>query len=195
MNGICICYKFWYCGFSRSVLMLVWTYTLRLGTGRWEDGHAHAHASSHLPVPKCGYCQVKRTINRGSAGSNELKCRVGLLSCIYYTVNDCIFGDFPAKNTIFTPYIYTYVYGRPRYQPTLPVSISSPPNSKPPISHPNANYLMLYLNHWHLLEIWHSGGFCGARCVFCTHFGRGKVFFWGCPDRPLLQDISIINVI
>ena len=54
---------------------------------------------------------------------------------------------------------------------------------------------MLYLNHWHLLEIWHSERFCGARCIFCTHFGREKVHFWGCPDRPLLQDISIINVI
>jgi hypothetical protein len=53
---------------------------------------------------------------------------------------------------------------------------------------------MLFLNHWHLLETWHSGGFCRARCVFCTHFGREKVHFWGCPDRPLLQDTSIINV-
>jgi len=51
------------------------------------------------------------------------------------------------------------------------------------------------LNHWYWLEIWHPGGFCVARCVFCTHFGREKVHFWGCSDWPLLQDISIINVI
>jgi len=25
------------------------------------------------------------------------------------------------------------------------------------------------------LEIRHSGGLCGARCTFCTHFGREKV--------------------
>jgi len=85
--------------------------------------------------------------------------------------------------------------GPPREKPTLPFSLSSPPNPKPPIPHLNAKYFMLYLNHWHLLEIWHSGGVCGARCVFCTHFGREKVHFWGCPNRPLLQDISIINVI
>ena len=85
--------------------------------------------------------------------------------------------------------------GRSHEKPTLPVPLSSTPNSKHPIPHLNARYLMLYLNHWHLLENWHSGGFCGARCVFCTHFGREKVHFWSCPDRPLSQDISIINVI
>ena len=44
-------------------------------------------------------------------------------------------------------------------------------------------------------EIWHSGRFCGVRGVFCTHFGREKMQFWSCPDRPLLQDISTIIVI
>ena len=80
-------------------------------------------------------------------------------------------------------------------KPPQLVSLSSPPISEPPIPHPNARYLMLYLKRWHLLEIWHSGGFCGARCVFCTHSDREKEHFWSCPDRPLLQDVSIINVI
>ena len=29
----------------------------------------------------------------------------------------------------------------------------------------------------------------------CTHFGREKVRFSSCPNRLLLQDISIINVV
>ena len=87
---------------------------------------------------------------------------------------------------LFTP-------ASPHEQFTQPVSLNSPPNLTPPIPHLNAKYLVLYLNRWHFLEIWHSGGFCGARCVFCTRFGRKKVHFWGCLDRPLLQDISIIN--
>jgi len=41
--------------------------------------------------------------------------------------------------------------GRPRENPTLPVSFSSrdrsPPSSKPPIPHLNARYLVLFLNH------------------------------------------------
>jgi len=44
-------------------------------------------------------------------------------------------------------------------------------------------------------ENWHSGGFCGTQCISCTHFDREKVHFWSCPDRPLLQDTSIMNVI
>ena len=90
---------------------------------------------------------------------------------------------------------YMIALGRPHQQFTQPVSFSSPPNSKPPIPHLNARYLMLYWSHWHLLEIRHSGGFCGACCVICIHFGREKVHLWGCPDLPLLQDISIINVV
>jgi len=32
---------------------------------------------------------------------------IGLARTIYiYTVYDRIFGDFPAKNTVYTPYIY-----------------------------------------------------------------------------------------
>jgi len=54
------------------------------------------------------------------------------------------------------------------------------------------NILVVISNHWYFLLIRHSGGFCGARCVFCTCFGREKVHFWSCPDRPLLQDISIV---
>ena len=54
----------------------------------------------------------------------------------------------------------------PPWKPALPVSLSSPPNSKPPIPHLNAKYFMLHLNHWHLLGIWHFGGFCGACCIF-----------------------------
>ena len=50
--------------------------------------------------------------------------------------------------------------GRPREKPTLPISLSSPPNSKPPIPFLDARYLMLYPSH--SLEIWHSGGFCGG---------------------------------
>ena len=34
-------------------------------------------------------------------------------------------------------------WGRPREKPTLPVSLTSPPNSNPPIPHSNARYLML----------------------------------------------------
>ena len=82
----------------------------------------------------------------------------------------------------------------PVHPPPQTGPISFPPNLKSPILHLNAGYLMLYLNHGHLLEFRHFGGLCGARCVFCTHFGREKVHFWSCPDRPLLQDISIINV-
>jgi len=41
-------------------------------------------------------------------------CRVGQ-NRIHNTIYDCIFGDFPAKNTVYTPYIYgsgqPYLYG------------------------------------------------------------------------------------
>jgi len=87
------------------------------------------------------------------------------------------------------------VTDRPRGWLTQTVPISYLPASKPPIPHLNTRCLTLYPKHWHLLGIRHSGGLCGARCIFCTHFGREKVYFWACPDRPLLQDISIINVI
>jgi len=107
------------------------------------------------------------------------------------TENYCMFGDFPAKNTVCTPYIP----GRPHGGLTQTVPISYPPNLKPTTPHLNASYLMLYLNHWRLLEIRHSGGLCRARCVFCTPFGREKVHFWTCHDWPLLQDISFINVV
>jgi len=80
----------------------------------------------------------------------------------------------------------------PRQKSPQTVPISNSPNSKPPIPHLNARYLKLCPNHWHLLEVWHSGEFCGARCVICTHCGREKVHFWSCFDRPLLQDISKI---
>jgi hypothetical protein len=50
----------------------------------------------------------------------------------------------------------------------------SPPNPKPPIPYLNAKHLMLYLINCHLLETWHSGGFCGARCVLLW---QGKVHF------------------
>jgi len=40
-------------------------------------------------------------------------------------------------------YSYQVLQGRPREKPTLPVNLSSPPNSKPPIPHLNAKYLML----------------------------------------------------
>jgi len=80
----------------------------------------------------------------------------------------------------------TLLQGRPHGWLTQTVPISCSPNSKPHIPDLNARYLMLYLIHWHLLEIRHSRGLCGARCVFCTHFGREKVHFWTCPDRPLL---------
>jgi len=37
---------------------------------------------------------------------------VGLARTVYiYTVYDRIFVDFPAKNTVYTPYIYIYIYG------------------------------------------------------------------------------------
>ena len=80
-----------------------------------------------------------------------------------------------------------------RCTPTVPISHS--PNSKPLLPHLNARYLILNLNHWHLLEIWHSGVLCRARCAFCTHFGRENVHFWSCPDRTLLQYVSMINVV
>jgi len=31
---------------------------------------------------------------------------VGLARTLTYTVYDRIFGEFPAKNTVYTPYIY-----------------------------------------------------------------------------------------
>ena len=67
----------------------------------------------------------------------------------------------------------------PRNKPPQPVSLSSPPNSKPPIPHLNAMSLIVYLNHWHLLEFGILGGSVGldARCVVCTHFGRENVQF------------------
>jgi hypothetical protein len=65
-----------------------------------------------------------------------------------------------------------FILGFPRAKPPQTGPISFPPNLKPPIPHLNARYLMSYLNHWHLLEIRHSGGVCGAQCVLCTHIGR-----------------------
>jgi hypothetical protein len=38
-------------------------------------------------------------------------------------------------------------WGRPPEKPTLPVSLTSPPNSNPPVPHLNARYSMLNLNH------------------------------------------------
>jgi len=34
---------------------------------------------------------------------------------------------------------------------------------------------------------WNPRRLCGVRCVICAHFGRKKVQFWTCTDRPLLQ--------
>ena len=82
----------------------------------------------------------------------------------------------------------------PKSPQTVPINSSF--NSKPPIPHLNARYLMLYPSHWHLLEIWRSGGFrsVGPGAYF-ARFGKGKVHFWSCPDRPLLQDIRILNAV
>ena len=34
---------------------------------------------------------------------------IGLARTVYiYTVHDRMYGDFPAKNTVYTPYIYGY---------------------------------------------------------------------------------------
>ena len=66
---------------------------------------------------------------------------------------------------------------------------------KAPYASSECKILIMYLNHWHLLEIRHSGGLCGARCICCTHFGRERVHFWTCTDRPLLQEASIIYFI
>ena len=55
------------------------------------------------------------------------------------------------------------------------VSISYPPNLKPPIPHPIARNLMLYLNHWHSLELRHSGGFCGAPVRILHPLWQGQV--------------------
>ena len=98
--------------------------------------------------------------------ANPIKEQRGPLGCILAASRHC--SSSPIK-------------GRPRENPTLPVSLSSSPNSKPPIPHLNARYLMLHLYHWHLLKIWHSGGFCGARCVFCTHCWQGKGAFLRLP--------------
>jgi len=98
--------------------------------------------------------------------ANPIKEQRGPLGCILAASRHC--SSSPIK-------------GRPRENPTLPVSLSSSPNSKPPIPHLNARYLMLHLYHWHLLKIWHSGGFCGARCVFCTHCWQGKGAFLKLP--------------
>jgi len=81
----------------------------------------------------------------------------------------------------------------PKSPQTVPINHS--PNPKPLLPHLNARYLIVYLNHWHFSGNWYPGGLCGARCIVCTHFGRKKVHFWTCTDQPLLQDISIINVI
>ena len=37
--------------------------------------------------------------------------RVGQNRMYIYTVHDRVIGDFPAKITVYTPYIYTYMYG------------------------------------------------------------------------------------
>jgi hypothetical protein len=73
-------------------------------------------------------------------------------------------------------YSYQVLQGRPREKPTIPVNLSSPPNSKPPIPHLNAKYLMLskWLTFAGNLASW---GVLWARWVFCTHFGRKKVHF------------------
>ena len=64
-------------------------------------------------------------------------------------------------------------------KPPQPVLLSSPPDSKPPIPHLNARYLMLYLNH--LLEIWHYGGFCGAPVRNLHPLWQGKGAFLELP--------------
>ena len=40
--------------------------------------------------------------------SSDLPCLQGWLESYIYTVYDRIYGDFPAKNTVYTPYIYGY---------------------------------------------------------------------------------------
>ena len=36
---------------------------------------------------------------------------------IYFTVYDRVFGDVPAKNTVYTPYIYIYTFlAHPTYK-------------------------------------------------------------------------------
>jgi len=47
-------------------------------------------------------------------GQSVYRISVGLARTVYHTVYDRIFGGFPAKNTVYTPYIYgsgqPYVY-------------------------------------------------------------------------------------
>ena len=63
----------------------------------------------HLPTTALKCTQVYTSVH---------KCRqvykLGWPKPYIYTVYDCIFGGFPAKNTVYTPYIYGF--GQPYVQ-------------------------------------------------------------------------------
>ena len=58
---------------------------------------------------------MKQTEKAALLGLTRHDIPVGLAKTVYlYTVYDRIFGDSPAKNTVYTPYIYM-VLANPRY--------------------------------------------------------------------------------
>jgi hypothetical protein len=62
----------------------------------------------------CLYAQEQVTLCTHHANHNYV---LGWAEPSIYTVYDRIFGDFPANNTVHTPYIYIYMiygFGRPK---------------------------------------------------------------------------------
>jgi len=63
---------------------------------------------------------VDTCVSESSCACARKVCRVGQNRIYTYTVYDRIFGDFPVKNAVYTPYIcvygsgHTYVYYKDR---------------------------------------------------------------------------------
>jgi hypothetical protein len=69
-----------------------------------------------------------------------------------YTEYDCTFGDFPAKNTVYTPYIPTYkcmVLVKPSYG-DWPTALHPPPRNTFQNTHPRHFPLCFYCSWLHL---------------------------------------------
>ena len=80
----------------------------------------------------------------------EMRCFLGWPESCIYIVCDRIFGDFPAKTTVYTPYIYIYRVGQKRiYTPYMTVYLVI---SLPKLPYMHRIYMVLanpaYLHTW-----------------------------------------------
>jgi hypothetical protein len=85
----------------------------RLGSGEWSFSTSMPQGNSRSGV-RTGN-KIRPRFCRGSKQACIKHRVIGLAITVYiYTINDCIYGDFPAKNTVSTLYIFhTYMYSPP----------------------------------------------------------------------------------